>query len=170
MSKKDENIDFLPKDYTAPSGDFMKFVNGENTFRVMSSAVVGFEYWTKEDKPVRSKIKWTSTPDDIKLDKNGKPTGIKHFWSFVVWNYNDKAIQSLEITQKGVMQGIQALVQNPKWGDPKKYDITVTRSGEGLKTDYSVMPNPHAEISPEIIDEFMSKNIDLEAIFDNKSE
>ena len=160
---------FLPKDYTVPStSDFMKFQTGENTFRVMSPAVIGWEYWNKDKKPIRSKTKWTGTPEDISVDKDGNPTTIKHFWSMVVYNYNDKAVQSLEITQKGIMDSITALVENPKWGNPMKYDITVSKSGEGLATKYTVQPNPHSEMSPEIIAEFEAKAINVESIFDNK--
>jgi hypothetical protein len=164
MTKKEDS--FLPKDYSVPSSsDFMSFENGENTFRVMSPVVFGFEYWTKENKPKRSKVKWTTTPADIKLDKDGNPTAIKHFWAIVVWNYKDKAIQSLEITQKTIMDSIVALSQNTKWGNPMNYDLTVNKEGEGLKTKYSVQPNPHSEVTEEMTAEFVSKNIDLETLF-----
>ena len=162
-------MQFLPEDYSVPStSDFMKFQTGENTFRVMSQAVTGWEYWDTDNKPVRLKEKPSITPSNIKKDKDGNDTSIKHFWSFVVWNYNDKAIQSLEITQKTLMDGIKALVDNKQWGNPIKYDLTVNKSGEGLKTAYSVMPNPHSELSPEIIAEFEAKAIDLQKIFETK--
>lgn len=163
-----DTFGFLPEDYSVPStSDFMKFQKGENTFRVMSPAVTGFEYWTTEKKPIRSATKWATTPADIALDADGNPTSIKHFWNFIVWNYNDKAIQSLEITQKGVMDSIKALADNAKWGNPMKYDITVVKEGEGLKTKYAVQPNPHAEVTPEIVAEFEAKGMKAESIFDN---
>ncbi len=148
--------------------DFMKFEKGENNFRIMSSPVMGWEYWTKEDKPIRSKTEWANTPEDIKLDQKGKPTAVKHFWALVVWNYEVKAIQQLNITQKGVMDAILALTKNPKWGNPKQYDLCVTREGDGLKTKYTVMPSPASELKPEIIAEFESKAIDLNTVFETK--
>jgi len=161
---------FFPEEYEVPSSsDFMKFEKGENNFRIMSSPVMGWEYWTKEDKPIRSKTEWKVAPADIKLDsKTGKPTAIKHFWAIVVWNYTAKAVQQLEITQKGIMDAILALAKNPKWGNPKGYDLCVTREGDGLKTKYTVMPSPASELSPEMIAEFESKAIDLNAVFEPK--
>jgi hypothetical protein len=163
--------EFFPEGYEIPSSsDFMKFEKGENNFRIMSSPVMGYEYWTKEDKAVRSKTKWETAPADIKIDaKTNKPTAIKHFWAVVAYNYNTKSVQQLEITQKGVMDAIMALAQNPKWGSPKGYDICVTREGDGLKTKYTVMPSPATALTSEQIAEFETKAIDLTTIFDNKS-
>lgn len=162
--------EFFPQGYEVPnSSDFMKFEKGENNFRIMSSPVMGWEYWTKEDKPVRSKEEWKVVPADIKLDsKSGKQTSIKHFWALVVYNYEAKAIQQLEITQKGIMDAILALTHNPKWGNPKAYDLCVTREGDGLKTKYTVMPSPASEVSPEMVAAFEAKAIDLNAVFEPK--
>lgn len=157
--------DFLPTGYEVPASpsNYMKFVEGENTFRVLSSAIVGYEYFNKDNKPVRSKEAFEDTPSDIK--KDGK---IKPFWAFIVWNYTAKQIQVLELTQKGIMNSIKALVDNKKWGNPKEYDITINRIGEGLDTEYSTMPNPHSEIEGSIAEAFMGKTINLEALYEGK--
>src|SRR5687768_7065007 len=131
--------DFLPTDYQipkSPSG-YMRFEDGINSIRILSSAIVGYEYFNKDNKPVRSAEPFEDMPSDIK--KDGK---IKPFWAFVVWNYKMKMVQILEITQKGIMTPIKALVDNPKWGDPKKYDIAITKTGEGLDTEYTVQGEP----------------------------
>jgi hypothetical protein len=157
---------FLPDDYKVPAsgGNYMKFQDGENTFRILSSAIVGWQYWNKDSKPVRSKTKWAEVPQDIKVEKDGK-VSIKHFWAFPVWNYEAKAVQILEVTQQTVMNGIKALVDNKKWGDPKGFDITVTRTGEGFDTEYSVMPNPHTPIEDEILAICEKKTINLENLY-----
>ena len=160
--------EFLPADYEVPVsvGNYMKFQDGENTFRVLSSAITGWEYWNKENKPVRKAQGWSEVPDDIKLNADMSPTAIKHFWACIVWNYATNSVQILEITQKTIQTAIKALVKNKKWGDPKGFDISVTRTGENLDTEYSVMPNPHSEIPQEAVDSMMKKNINLEALFD----
>jgi hypothetical protein len=50
------NNDFFPTaDYKVPvTSDYMKFQDGVNTFRVLSSAIIGYEYFNTENKPVRS--------------------------------------------------------------------------------------------------------------------
>ena len=105
---------FPSEDYTLPvSSNYMRFAEGENTFRVMSNTIIGWEYWNTDNKPVRSKERPVHMPDDIKTDKDGT-IRINHFWAFVVWNYQDKKIQILELTQKGIMKSMQSLVKNSK--------------------------------------------------------
>jgi len=144
---------FFPADYKIPVTEsaYTKLQDGENNIRVLGSAVVGWEYWNTDNKPVRSKVAFKEMPEDIRIGKDGNPTKIKHFWAFVVWNYEQERVQILEITQKTIMSAIKALVDNSKWGDPKGYDISITKSGEGLETEYAVMPNPHSE-APEYDD------------------
>ena len=159
---------FLPTDYKQPDNkDYMKFKDGENTFRVLSSAIVGFEYWTTENKPVRSAVPFKDVPDDIKKDKDGNFT-IKHFWAFLVYNQEAKRVQVLEVTQSSVQAGIKALVDNKNWGDPKGYDITVTRVGSGLDTEYAVMPNPQSMLQLAETDDQKIQSAKLNNLFESK--
>ncbi len=155
---------FLAKGYKMPvSTNYMKFAEGKNTFRVLSDAITGWEYWTTDNKPVRSEEPFEEMPDDIKKDQNGK-SKISHFWAFVVWNYEAKRVQILELTQKSVMNAIQALYDEPEWGDPKGYDIVINRSGAGLDTEYGILAKPHSK-TPE---EAKVGKINLQALFENK--
>lgn len=156
---------FPTEDYKLPvSSNYMKFQEGDNTFRVLSSAIIGYEYWNLAGKPVRSQTGWDEVPADIKMEKDGSYR-INHFWAFVVYNYEAKKIQILELTQKGIMKTIQGLVNNPKWGSPSNYDITATRSGSGLDTEYSVVPNPHSAFDESIYRQYEKMQIELEALY-----
>lgn len=153
MNAKD---DFLGSTYEAPvsEGNYMKFKKGKNQFRVLSSAVVGHEYWTKDNKPVRSRTAWEELPSDAKPDQ-----APKFFWAFLVYNYGAKKAQILEITQKGIREALEALLEDVEWGSPKGYDIVITATGEGLEREYTVMPKPHSK-APET-----SVKVNLEALF-----
>lgn len=157
---------FLGSSYEAPKAgsSYMKLNKGENVIRILSNAVTGFEYWNNENKPIRSKEMFSNTPD-IKIDMDGNPTKVKHFWSFVVYNYDTKNIEILQINQKTVQSDIQALVNDADWGNPKGYDIKITRSGEKLETKYSVNPKPQKAVSPEILEKYNAMSINLEALF-----
>lgn len=161
------NTQFLPSNYQIPSESlYMKLKDGENTFRVLSHAVVGYEYWNKDNKPVRIKKMPEGIPEDIKFGEDGNPTKIKHFWAFVVWNYDAQAVQILEITQANIQRGIKALVDNKRWGDPHNYDITIIKTGTGRDTKYVVQGNPPIEPIPEDIKrKYEAKKINLEALF-----
>lgn len=151
---------FGDENYKMPSTDnYMKFLEGENTFRVLSSAIVGYEYFTTENKPIRSKTPFDETPD-IKKDSQ-----VKHFWAFCVWNYADERVQILQLTQKGIMTFIQNLIQNKRWGNPQGYDITVNRTGSGLNTEYTTMANPHSVLEDLIAEAWSKSNIDLTELY-----
>ena len=51
----------------------------------------------------------------------------------LVWNYKESRIQILELTQAGLKRELVTLAKDEEWGDPRKYDISITKSGEKLK-------------------------------------
>ena len=151
---------FLPENYKTPdNSDYMKFKDGENTFRVLSSAIVGFEYFNKDNKPVRSREPFKETPG---IKDDGK---VKHFWAFVIWNYEAEKIQLLEVPQATIQGSIMALVKNKNWGDPKEYDITINKTGEKLLTEYSITPNPKLPVSSKILEAYKNRPVNLEALY-----
>jgi len=156
---------FLQEGYTPPksNSNYMRFEEGENRFRVMSSAIVGYEYWTNDNKPVRSKTPFETTPN-AKVDKSGK-VSIKHFWAFVVWAVAEKKIMILEVTQSSIQNAIFSFVKNADWGDPKQYDIIVNRTGVELDTKYNVVPCPHKETPQEALEFSKGMTINLEALY-----
>lgn len=150
---------FLPDDYLIPStSNFMKFNEGENTFRVLSYAIIGWEYFKSDNKPVRQRESFETIPSDIKKDGRVKP-----FWAFVVYNYEAKRVQILELTQKGIMKTIQGYTKNHKWGNPKEYDFIVSKEGSGLDTEYSTTVNPKSPAPEVSIPQF-----DLNALYEGK--
>lgn len=162
MSNKDE---FLPSDYEIPdsSTGYMKFEEGENRFRVLSSAIIGWESWVKDKEGNRRPKRWRME-EQIPAEEIGDDP--KHFWAFVVWNYKTERVQILEITQKGIMRSIKALTKNEKWGDPKNYDIVVTRTGKTMQdTEYQVTPDPKEDLDKGIKKFYEDLEIDLEALY-----
>jgi len=158
------NNDFLPAGYKEVSG-YMKFVDGENRFRILSSAVVGYEYWNEDKdgnrKPIRKHL-----DEDLILSEIQEPDRVKKFWAFIVWNYKDEVIQILEITQNGIKKDIQSLINNKKWGSPvDTYDIVITRTGTGLATKYTTQADPKEATSEAIKEAYKVKHINLEALF-----
>lgn len=156
---------FLPSDYKEQdSSNYMKFKDGDNRFRVLSSAVVGTENWSG-NKPVRWHLSDQEPNKEWDANKDGTPRRSKRFWAFVVWNYDANKIQILEITQITIQRVIMSLTQNKKWGSPFDYDITITRTGEGFETEYTVTPDPKEPVDKEIVEAYKNSNIDLEQLF-----
>ena len=127
--------DFLPSNYKVPvsqNGGYMKLQTGKNKFRILTSPVIGYEYWKEiEDgrKPVRVRMDVKVSPNEL-----GEDGVLKHFWAMVVWNYSVGEIQILEITQKNIQKAIKELASDEEWGSPLEYDLTITKEVEKLET------------------------------------
>lgn len=161
-------------DYEVPStSNYMKFEEGENRFRILGSfgektAIMGTEYWKTTDDnkriPVRIKLGESVPVGDLGINNFGEPEMPKHFWALPVYNYKEKRIQILEITQKSILQAITALAKNKKWGNPKDYDLVVTRVDE-KKISYSVTPDPKEKLEEGILKMYKEMNININALF-----
>lgn len=158
---KQNDSSFLPVDYSAPKGssNYMRWEKGKNKFRILSRPIVGWEDWTLDKKPLR----FTMTQKPDKPINPDKP--IKFFWAQIVWNYQLSQIQILEITQRSIQSKIETLVKDEDWGNPFGFDITVTKEGEGLDTEYDVNPVPHKPVSEDILQAFRDKPCFLGALY-----
>ena len=160
---------FLPESYEVPgaSDKYMKFIKGENRFRILCSPILGYEYWVEEgDKriPKRTPMIKPFTTEEVE-----NPEDIKHFWAMVVYNYANKKIQILEITQKGIQKTLRALAKDEDWGSPVlKYDIVVTKTGDGMETKYEVLPKPATKPVEGIVEAYEGMEIRLEALYEGK--
>ena len=164
-------MSFLPKDYQVPTAEsgYMRLITGENKFRIMSSPLLGYEWW--EDKDGKRVPYRVGMDVDIPVAEITNPEEIKHFWAMVVWNYTAKKLQILQITQKTIQRAIRALAKSEDWGDPKGpkgYDILVTREGEKLETEYTVNPTPKKALELSIVNAYKEADIDLTALFRNE--
>ena len=63
-----------------------------------------------------------------------------------------------QINQASIREKIKAYSRNDKYGDPRGYDIVVSRQGSGMDTKYTVIANPPEKLDAE------SKAIAIEAL------
>ena len=161
--------DFLPAAYEVPNKNdkYMKWEQGENRFRIMSSPILGFEWWTDGEDGTR-KVHRVPMGLNIPTNEVEDPSSIRHFWAMIVWNYRAGAIQILEVTQKLIQQSLRAYAKDEDWGSPvNKYDIVVTRSGTTKEdTKYEVMPKPAKPTDEKILEEMKNTPIRLEALYE----
>lgn len=168
--------EFLPENYKVPTtSNYMKLQKGANRFRILSSAITGWEIWVTEIKegkevpqPLRQREPFEILPDNVRLNEHGQPDKQKHFWAFVVFNYQEERVQILELTQTGVQKAIKAIVQDEDWGDPKGYDLVVTGEKDGLERRYQTNPKPHKPIDLTDAQATVAASINLEALYESK--
>jgi hypothetical protein len=153
-------MDFLDSDYSAPQlgGNYAKLQDGVNKLRILSKPVLGWVGWTS-GKPERFTFK--NKPN--RLFDQGKAA--RHFWAMIVYNYNDNAVQVLEITQAMIQKAIQDLTKTEDWHNPYEYDITITKTGVEKTTKYTVQPSRPKPLTDEVKKAALDKPINLEALF-----
>ncbi len=149
---------FLPDDYQAPTGSYMKLLQGENRLRILSRPILGWEGW-KNKQPTRFRLEEKPVTTDFDNQQ------VKHFWAFVCWDYADGSVKICEITQAGIQKSIEALARDKDWGPPFEYDIKIVRKGESLETEYTTNPVPHSPITQEMKDALIAKPVKLDALF-----
>ncbi len=163
--------DFLDANYEIPKGpsNYVKLETGDTKVRILSKPTIGWSYWNTEQKPVR--IAGTTEPavdkSLIHKDKFGNQH-VKHFWAMVVYNYNAKQIQVLEITQSSILTSLKDLAENADWGSPFLYDINIKKEGAGKETTYTVTPVPPKPVSEEVKAAFKARPANLQALFTGK--
>lgn len=162
--------DFLPEKYDVPvkTGNYYKFEDGENRFRILTSPILGYEWWTDTINDEGKKVR---KPNRVRM---GQPIpvefadSVKHFWAMKVYSYKEQKIQILEITQATIQKPLRALAKDEDWGSPLNYDIVVTKSGKDLETEYQVTPKPAKKLDEGI--QVMCDNVKvrLEALYEGK--
>lgn len=152
--------DFLPQEYSTPvsGGHYAKINDGENKFRILSKPLLGWVGW-KDKKPLR--FKYNAKPD-MAFDE-GKTA--RHFWALIVWDYADKAIKVLEITQATVQQAIMDLSRSEHWGAPWEYDIIISKTGRDKNTKYNVLPLGKKKVGEEVYKAAMDTPVYLDSLF-----
>lgn len=166
---------FLPKNYAMPkngNGYYLKFEDGENTFRVLSDAIVGWVYWEDEagnvlSNPVKGcKAIHVQTVEEISQTARKSPQlNLKHFWAFAVYNFAENQVQILKLTQNSIMEAMAQYLHSPKWGDPREYDFVIHKDGQGLETRYQVTVNPKEPLDAGIVAMYRQMQVDLTAYF-----
>jgi hypothetical protein len=155
------NSFFKEQDSTIPNtSNYLKLVEGTHKFRILGSAIVGWEFFNEENKPVRSREPFDETPN-IKTGGD-----VKKFWMFPVYNYDADRIQLLEVSQKSIQGQMKDYIDNPDWGTPEKgevfeYDFTIIRKGTTKNdTEYKVITSPH-EIAETMLGRDASEKVNI---------
>lgn len=158
---------FFPDNYEPkePASNYLVFKKeGTYRIRIMSTPQIGYEYFNKENKPIRSREPFEEQPADIK-DK-GK---IKEFYAFEVWNCNDKLMQIMKIDQQTIKEPIFALNKEPEYGDPRGYDIKITREGLNFNdTKYTIIAMPPSLPTEEMTEAHKKFNVNWDEYFSSR--
>lgn len=164
------NTSFLPEGYElkiSEGGNYLKIQDGETVkIRVLTNSIQGYQYFRVapdgSSKPVRQEKPFDGIPADSKDRKDPKV-----FRAFAIYNYNTESVQIWVVNQITILNTLLKLYHDEDFGDPKGYDIKVSRTGKGNETRYTVMPLNKAPFDNT---EALKKawGIRLEALYDGE--
>jgi hypothetical protein len=139
-------------------------IEGEIRLRFFGSGITGFEAWTDDNKPIR----WETKPDELPANirqQEGYQT-LKRFLAGVVYDYASESFKILQITQKTLMDQLFKFMKDEDYGDPTGYDVKISRSGEGKKTEYTLVAAPPRAVAKDIQSAYDNLTCNLNALFD----
>lgn len=95
------------------------------------------------------RLRFLGLPVVFDSEYQGK-TSTKYAW--LVYNHDESKTQ---IYQAGstIYNGLNDLIQDSDWGDPKDYDVKVTRTGTGKETKYAIVASPKSLPLPETMED-----------------
>lgn len=148
-----------------PYINISKLPEGTYRFRIVSRPIAGWLEW-KNKKPFRT------APDKKPLptlnEENGDLIQPKRFWALHVWDYLQKGLFVMEVTQAGILKDLENLALNEDWGDLTSYDVKIQKVGTMKETKYSVTPVPHKPVADDVKKLVESTKIRLEALYEGK--
>jgi len=135
--------------------DFMNLDEGSNPVRVITSPYQFYIHWSKDATGANRKVRCAL--DGCPLCQQGERAVAR--WIVGVMNRKTGKAAIVEIGPQ-IFKQMHALAKNPKWGDPRKYDLDVKRQPKGSQPLYIVTPEPKEPISDEekgVIKEFLAR-------------
>lgn len=125
---------------------FMNLDEGENQVRILTSPYQFYIHWTKDASGQSRKLRCAL--EGCPLCQRGEKPVAR--WYVGVLNRKASKPAVLEIGPQ-IFKQILALSKKPKWGDPKKYDVDVTKQPKGSQPLYVVQPLPSEDLTKDEI-------------------
>ena len=140
----------------AEKSNYTRLTEGVHVLRILSTPKEVQSYFVEYvDKQTKEGIKKEKiiTPDN----GDGKqPQGTRRNWAFKVYNHETKQVQVWEVAQKNIQQYLTNILRGKLKNDWTKFNLQITRTGQGLETEYTLMngdSEPLGKEAQKIIDE-----------------
>lgn len=156
------------------AGSFFSFEEGENEFRFLTDFTIAWQGWTVDGKSFlrRPFEDGGCSIDDSEVTSDGqysKGPRIDYCWIAKVLDFKDAQVKTITMTQKSVMKMIEGWEKNPRGGDVKNWDVSVSKKKEGGFTKYNFQAFPQKTLSAKEAKAIADANLSIEDLFDDKS-
>ena len=130
--------DYEPK---GGSSDYLKLEDGKTvTIRIVSETYYKRLVTDKQGSIIDTR----DFTEDMFDQAEGKGFAVRDRFVWGVWSRDEQAAKVFECGAS-IYSQLKTLAQDPDWGDPRGYDIKITRTGTGLDTKYAVMPGKNSD-------------------------
>jgi hypothetical protein len=124
--------------YNPPAVDsaWLKFKEGITTIRLLSHSYHFRNHYVKSENKTYD---CTGMIETCELCQKGNPS--RQRWAYLVL-VRDKENPAVKVMEVGwsVFETILNLSKDEDYGDPRGYDLKITRTGKGAETSYTVIP------------------------------
>lgn len=128
---------------------FLPLKEGENLVRIVEGPEVFKTHWVQTahyPKGIGLKCPGSQI---CPLCQMGEGTQERAMFTVIDRSAKGKVEVKLLDAPKTVAIGLKSLALNPNWGDPSRYDVTITKDSTGNFTRYTSVPNPIVELTPD---------------------
>ena len=162
---------FIPANYKPPSttGGWLKPEAGEtHKIRIMGTmskpaeGVICWEGW-KDKKPMRQPYTTDGFDKVQGYDADSKP---KHAWIFQIYHYETETAMIWNVPQRGLQDELRAYTLDTDWGDPRMYDLKLSREGTMLETKWRLVTgNNKSQPTLSMYETMAQAKIDVSQVF-----
>jgi hypothetical protein len=154
------------KPKTGGSNSYLKLNDGANRVRIVSEPIEDWEHFV-DGSDGKKKVMRCAGRGCSACQFGGKARKVYHFAA--VSREGNAEVKLLTVGQM-VYGGLYDLMTNEDWrfDSVPDYDITITKKGEGMNTDYSVQSSAKKPLTPEEIE--LVKAYDMKAALKERYE
>lgn len=160
---------------TKQKDQFLKLKEGANKVRFFPEHLVCFEIFVeildeknqRQIKPLRKTEPFTSE-ELSQLTLNNPADKAKLTLIQLVYDYADEEFKFWSITQNSLLTALKEYSQNSDYGNPVNYDITISKKGQNLDTEYTFMPSPPKPLDKTIAKRSKNLTFDLKKLLNSE--
>lgn len=125
--------------------DYMKLEVGDNVVRIITKPYQFTVAWITDGDGTPRKVR-SAVSKNCPLVKRGDK--LQNRWYVGVINRKTKSAQILEISSQ-IVSSIKKLALDEDWGDPKAYDVNISRGTPKSQPLYTVIAKPKKPLSDD---------------------
>jgi hypothetical protein len=145
-------MSFKDLDLESGASNYLKLQKGENRVRIVSAPVASWTSFNRNAGEGEKKVTRFLTAEGASAFNAVSDKDSQAKKRYAMWVL-DRATDEILLAEFGssIMKAVKALAMDSEYGfdNLPPYDIKITKTGDGLDTEYSVLPSPVKELTED---------------------